>query len=61
MLFTADGNWYYWNGLSWTSGGIYQATETDEFKATNIIKNGNFPALQAGHQALQLIQRATTH
>ena len=23
---TADGNWYYWNGSAWGSGGIYQAT-----------------------------------
>lgn len=23
---TADGNWYYWNGSAWTSGGTYQST-----------------------------------
>lgn len=23
---TADGNWYYWNGTVWTSGGAYQST-----------------------------------
>lgn len=25
------GNWYYWNGTAWTSGGVYNATavETD--------------------------------
>lgn len=23
---TADGNWYYWNGSAWTSGGVYQST-----------------------------------
>lgn len=23
---TADGNWYYWNGSAWVSGGVYQAT-----------------------------------
>ena len=22
---SADGNWYYWNGTTWTSGGLYQA------------------------------------
>lgn len=22
----ADGNWYYWNGTSWTAGGVYQST-----------------------------------
>lgn len=25
-LVTADGNWYYWAGTAWTSGGIYQAS-----------------------------------
>lgn len=25
-LVTADGYWYYWNGLAWTDGGAYQAT-----------------------------------
>jgi len=23
---TTDGNWYYWNGTIWTSGGTYQST-----------------------------------
>jgi hypothetical protein len=23
---TADGKWYYWNGTTWTAGGIYQST-----------------------------------
>lgn len=23
---TADGNWYYWSGSAWVSGGVYQAT-----------------------------------
>lgn len=27
---TSNGNWYYWNGNSWTSGGTYQATEFGE-------------------------------
>lgn len=22
----ADGKWYYWNGTSWTAGGVYQST-----------------------------------
>lgn len=22
---SADGHWYYWNGTTWTSGGVYQA------------------------------------
>lgn len=24
---SADGNWYYWDGASWTSGGVYQASQ----------------------------------
>ena len=26
-LLTTDGNWYYYNGSSWISGGIYQSTQ----------------------------------
>lgn len=26
-LVTADGNWYYWNSLEWTPGGIYQSSQ----------------------------------
>lgn len=25
-LVTADGKWYYWNGTTWTAGGVYQST-----------------------------------
>ena len=25
-----DGNWYYWDGTKWTSGGIYQAEKIEE-------------------------------
>ena len=25
-LVTADGNWYYYNGATWVSGGVYQST-----------------------------------
>lgn len=38
----ADGNWYYWGGSAWTSGGIYQASTSNEFPATNLVSNGNF-------------------
>ncbi|MCM3208486.1 hypothetical protein [Paenibacillus illinoisensis] len=24
---SSNGNWYYWNGTVWTSGGVYQSTE----------------------------------
>lgn len=39
---TTDGNWYYWNGTAWTSGGKYQETgiadnSIDEKKATKPI------------------------
>lgn len=26
---TTDGNWYYWNGSAWTSGGVYGGAVTD--------------------------------
>lgn len=41
----ADGNWYYWNGATWASGGIYQSAGLPDdlaFKATNLMKNGDF-------------------
>jgi hypothetical protein len=41
-IVTADGNWYYWNGSAWISGGLYQSTGLAEFPATNIVTNGNF-------------------
>ena len=25
-VLAVDGNWYYWNGSAWTSGGVYQST-----------------------------------
>lgn len=25
-VLTTNGNWYYWNGIAWTSGGTYQST-----------------------------------
>lgn len=39
-LTTDNGNWYYWNGTTWTSGGVYQASNgilTDDqfYKAMN--------------------------
>ena len=29
-LLSSNGNWYYYNGTNWTSGGVYQATEYGE-------------------------------
>ena len=29
-----DGNWCYWNGLSWVSGGVYQATNIKDASIT---------------------------
>jgi hypothetical protein len=26
-LVTDDGNWYYWNGTTWTPGGVYQTIQ----------------------------------
>lgn len=39
---SADGKWYYWNDTVWTAGGLYQATLSNDFPATNLVKNGNF-------------------
>lgn len=36
-LNTSDGNWYYYNGSSWTIGGVYQATQ--------ISDNSIFPSM----------------
>lgn len=30
-LLTTDGYWYYWDGDSWEQGGVYQATQVDDF------------------------------
>lgn len=41
----ADGNWYYWNASAWASGGVYQSSglpDTLTFKATNLMKSGDF-------------------
>ena len=29
-LLSTNGNWYYYNGTNWTSGGVYQATQYGE-------------------------------
>ncbi|HEM3710127.1 TPA: hypothetical protein U1D09_000248 [Streptococcus suis] len=43
FLVLSNGHWYYWNSTTsaWTDGGVYQATGTSEFSATNLIKNGD--------------------
>lgn len=48
---TSDNNWYYWNGTAWTSGGLFNATVSAEFPATNILPNGNFESGIAGWTA----------
>ena len=35
-LLTTDGNWYYYNGEEWTSGGTYQATDIPN-NAINVL------------------------
>ncbi|HJF30544.1 MAG TPA: hypothetical protein K8V56_02040, partial [Sporosarcina psychrophila] len=44
FLVLSDGHWYYWNDMTnaWTDGGIYQATTSNDFPATNDAVNGNF-------------------
>lgn len=39
---TSDNNWYYWNSLSWVVGGLFNATVSDDFPATNIVPNSSF-------------------
>lgn len=34
-LTTDNGNWYYWNGSTWTSGGVYQASQLANESVTN--------------------------
>lgn len=39
-LLSTDGNWYYYNGTNWISGGVYQATQYGENTIPNkSIKN----------------------
>lgn len=33
---------YFWNGSTWVDGGVYQATVSDDFPATNVLVNGDF-------------------
>lgn len=42
-----NGNWYYWNGTAWTSGGVYNSTalETDK---TLSVSGGAADALATG-------------
>ena len=35
-LTTDNGNWYYWNGSAWTSGGVYQATQIPPLSISSI-------------------------
>ena len=49
---TTDGNWYYYNGSSWVSGGVYQGTSLSDGVVTynkleNMLKKQNFVELHA--------------
>ena len=57
-VLTADGYWYYWDGDSWERGGVYQATEADNFsipaykttfskRSSNLIDIVDAPILNA--------------
>ena len=38
-----DGKWYYWNGSTWTAGGVYQSTKIADDSITNqMLKNTSF-------------------
>lgn len=43
-IFVVDdtGEWYYWKDSAWISGGVYQASMSSVFPATNEVTNGNF-------------------
>ena len=45
---TADGNWYYWNGSAWTSGGVYQATAISENSVTENKMANDMKKIQGG-------------
>lgn len=52
-LVTTDGKWYYWNGTSWTSGGIYQSTGIADKSITDIalsdmLRNRQRPQIRQG-------------
>lgn len=55
---SADGKWYYWNGVAWISGGVFQATgiAVNGIKAANIPKGSieYFRHYQAGKYPLTL-------
>lgn len=39
---TGNGNWYYWNGSAWTSGGTYQSTGISNRSISPVKLNVNF-------------------
>jgi hypothetical protein len=39
-IVSADGNWYYWNGSTWVSGGVYQNSQDITKIDKNIKGNG---------------------
>lgn len=55
----ANGNWYYWNGTAWTSGGVYNATalETDK---TLTISGAAADAYVTGNYAKKAVGKYAT-
>ena len=53
FLVLENGHWYYWNSTttSWTDGGVYQATGSSEFPATNKVSNSKFSKGTVGWKA----------
>lgn len=41
-IVNSDGKWYYWTGVEWVGGGVYQSTLSADFPATNKVVNGDF-------------------
>jgi hypothetical protein len=54
-----NGNWYYWNGTAWVSGGVYNATalETDK---TLTVSGAAADALSAG-ELIRMVENSDLH
>lgn len=74
-IVTADGNWYYWNGIEWTAGGQYQTTgiadggvDVDQIfdeavmpPKTSFLTMGKNLAISGGEPAFFYSNKTTTY
>lgn len=56
---TSDGNWYYYNGSAWVSGGVYQATGIANIADSNISEKAIMPRSLANYGRFN--RRTQTH